>query len=1024
MYSQHLQTCIQQIGNYANVDPANINLLNESMACFVSTLGRVMGANTEPVGDVLNLSVRLLLISDGLARLDTTLELEGVHYLVGLGFEQTGELLARLLEDSMVTESDPLSSDLWYTLTLAILHYLSSGYRVQALSVLRKLRNIANRNNSENIERYRSFAAALMRLYSGRISNDSTRNVNEWDLLMLGSLESTSYQQLQIQRLAQKIRQRRDKVLVDLGQGNEASWLSIRSVSSEAADFWAMYLNRLEERGITTFTNEQVGDGFDVWLQPNNDLLVILPTGSGKTIIGELRTALTLARNQQVIWLLPTRALVRQTARNLGEAFELLGVDVEELPTTEDFIPMFDEEFEQFRHIAVTTPEKLESLLRSNPGVVDNVGLIVVDEAQILYDQNRGTTAEFVLQQIRYLIPLCNIIFMSAFDELKESLASFLSKLGRQPVQLTSDIRPTRRMYGIISNDYDTLSKKQYPAILLYPPGPQTDVGSTVNPFRFVFNQDRPLPNKSIKAIDTAGRIVAKAATSRLRTVFFVQKVGTTETQACTLIRQLKQKLILPSADLARLHIELGRVSIIEETSKKGVAPHHAGLTPLEQTLVENWVLDGIVSTVVATSTLAQGINLPFDFSIITYTTRWDEKFKRNSEVPLSEIRNMLGRAGRAGYVSDGVGLISIKRERGTTNKVLDSSRSYFFRSQSASTEFLGLSRLAMKALNANVGNIEWLSELGGLTFSEAQRLVHFVFAVTYRSENVDEDITARIQRFPSIQQLSESEMQKVVKIIGELSENITLTLEIADDLALSESIQRTGMPIEILSNFLSSLRVENILSITAMTELDQILWTDQIIYEALVSCSSREWYRDIFKNNIPLDKVFAVIKLWRSGFPIIELEKLWESVDFNPHTRIEEPFIPQKKTRIDLGRFLNHNLSLIAQFWGAFAVCYEVLFNPSPKEPLKLLLQRLPACTREGVKKQEELEWLYAIGGVDRVLAHSLARIWETKGYGQKSGQYIRNQVKFWRKGHQSIPIIIDGQDRQALQSALGLKG
>ena len=787
MYSQYLQDCLQQTGEYANIDPATINLLSESMACFVTTLGRVMEASTDPVGDLLSISVRLLLISDGLTSLDTIVRLENVHYLVALGFEQTGELLARLLGDELVSEPDPLSSDLWYRLTLAVLHYLASGYRVQALSVIRRLRNVVTYGNSEYIERYQGFVEALMRLYSGRVNNDSSRNINEWDLLMLGRQASNNFQQIQVQRLAYKIRQRRDAVLESLGQGNEASWLAERNINSASANFWTSYLQRLEERGITTFTNEQVGDGFDVWLQFSNDLLVILPTGSGKTIIGELRTALTLAQNKQVIWLLPTRALVRQTARSLREAFEQSDVIVEELPTTEDFLPLFVDDFEQFRHVAATTPEKLESLLRSNPESVNNVGLIVVDEAQILLDQNRGTTAEFVVQQIRHLVPSCNTIFMSEFEELKESLETFLSKLGRQPILLTSNVRPTRRMYGVISNDNVTpKSKKQYATILLYPPGLQSDDGNTINPFRLIFNQGRALPSgKSLSATDIARRIVAKATAARLRSAFFVRSVNSTEAQANKLMNQLKKEFTLPDADIVRLSIELGRPSVIEGSGRKGVAPHHAGLTPLEQNLVEKWVLDSTVNTVVATSTLAQGINLPFDFSIVTYTTRRDEKLERNVDIPLSEIRNMLGRAGRAGYVSDGIGLIAIKRGSRSINRLLDSSRLYFFRSQSSSSEFLGLSRLAMEALKANVDNVDWLSELGDLTFSEAQRLVHFVFAVTHRSENMDEEIAARIQLFPSIQQLGKQEMQQVISVFRELAQNIRLTLGIEGDPAL-----------------------------------------------------------------------------------------------------------------------------------------------------------------------------------------------------------------------------------------------
>jgi hypothetical protein len=182
-----------------------------------------------------------------------------------------------------------------------------------------------------------------------------------------------------------------------------------------------------------------------------------------------------------------------------------------------------------------------------------------------------------------------------------------------------------------------------------------------------------------------------------------------------------------------------------------------------------------------------------------------------------------------------------------------------------------------------------------------------------------------------------------------------------------------------------------------------------------------REWFQKIFKDR-SLDKIFKVINLWRKGHLLVDLEKIWEISDADPDNIIEHDFQPQKRTRISLGRFLNHDLSLIAQFWGALAVCYEVLFIPAPNEGLKLLLQQLPPCTREGVSSQEQLEWLNALGGVDRVLSHELSKIWINAGQTQKSGRYIRNQVRFWREKRQSIPVVVEGQYRVALESILNL--
>jgi hypothetical protein len=1004
MYSQNLQEYIQQIGNYAQVSPESVSLLEESLACFTNVLGEAINARTKPQGDLLNISVRLILLSNGLARLGRNENLDGAHYLVGLGFEQTGELLARFNAHKVPTETNPLESDLWYRLSLAFLHYLAGGYRVQALSVLRHLGSIAfnlDASEHQHIGQYRNAHTALKTLYSGRkTAAQFLQGVNVWYDLFFDRTEPNTHSELRIQQLAQQIRQRRDTVLANLGEGNEANWLSKRKTDSSAAPFWSDYLASLDRRGITAFTKEQAGPGFDAWLRSGNDLLVVLPTGSGKTIIGELRSALAIAQGKQVLWMLPTRALVRQIRRELRRAFDNLNVAVEELPTTEDFIPLFAENIGQPHHIAATTPEKLAALLRYNPNAVENVGLVVFDEAQILLKESRGTTAEFVLQQIRRRVPSCDIVLMTAFGDIKDSLEQFLRKLGRNLDFLVSDSRPTRRIYGVLTNDY--VGKRQFPTVLLYPPGIQSVNTQTENPFVLVL--DKPLPS-TISPTDTAHRFVKATTTAGIRTALFVRTIVSTETQAIKIAKGQQQTIKLPEQDTARMHVELGRSSVIEDTYLEGVAPHHAGLTPLEQTLVEKWLRNGILKTVIATPTLAEGVNLPFDLSIVTYVSR-STQTETNKPIPPREILNMLGRAGRAGHVSDGIGLLSIKSDYRSAIKVLDDSRRFFFQPQKPSNEYLGLSRLVKRALQAKVDASDWLVELGDLNFSEIQTLVTFVCRVAFKADNIKQALADQLRLFPSMQRLNEQEIEQVTLVLEKLAQNIQHQV-VEQDPTLATVLERTGMPIEVLNHFLSQLQTIDATWMQSSTQQDQMLWADQVVREALENCSSRKWYRKLVKT-LELEKIFSTILLWRSGLPMIQLEKNWQPDQ-----------VSEKRNRIALGKFINHQLSLFAQFWGALAVCYEEVFGLHDRERLGLLLQQLPTFTREGVSSLAQLEWLRAIGGLDRVLAHELVKVEGIATVGQSS---IRHQVRRWRERQQVLPTQLDEKYSIALRGVLNL--
>lgn len=1006
MYSRYIQDYLHQVSTYVGVEAQSVRLLDETVACFVGTLGRAIGARVEPAGDLLKVSLQLLLLDDGLSKLASTVGLEGAHYLVGLGFEQSGELLGRI-ESTSAESMSPLDDDYWYRMALAYLHYLAGGHRVQALSAKRHLEEISKqRREGVSGKEYQDSVEVLGQLYSVPEKpsiRQKIRNGFNWAQLIFGDDEPSDPQQRRISRLARQIRQRHDIVLRDLGQDNEATWLRQRGIDDPVAtDFWVNYLKGLGQRGITSLTNEQRGPdpGFDAWLRLDTDLLVVLPTGSGKTLIGELRSALTLANGRQVLWIVPTRALVRQVQRDLKRAFGPLKVNVEELPTTEDFLPLFAQRTDQARYLAATTPEKLLALLRSNPDAVNGVGLVVVDEAQILLKESRGTTVEFVLQQIRHLVPSCNIVLMSAFEDTQVPLDKFLQRMGSIPRHLVSNIRPTRRVYGIISTDISTGSP--HLCVSLYPPGIQDERGTTEHPLQMYL--DRVKVKAQSSPIELAERFVREVTPSKIRTVLFVGRKDSTEAKADLFAAKISETVNLPKRDIARLHVELGRKSAIEESSQHGIAPHHAGLTPLEQHLAEKWVREGIVKTVVATPTLAQGINLPFDLSVVSFTTRFNERTKSHEPLSESEIMNMLGRAGRAGYVSDGVCLLAVQRDqRRTLNQQLDASRRFFFRAFPPSGERLGLSRLAEIAAKVAVDEPNWLTRLDGATFSEVQNLVTFVLEVGADVPDPQAALVERMKVFPSFQDLSQSDLDRTMARLGLLLSNVKSRC--SNDPYLTIVLQKTGMPIEILEQFLANLRAAS--NVIESTPQEQILWADQVVRAALEKCSSRSWFQSLF-GKFQLERLFYSISIWRAGGPIAEIETHLQRGDRNPRAE-----------RIAVGEFLNHRLPLIAQFWGALAVCEEVLNSRPPLRNPEVALYRAQTFVREGVESIEALEWLRAIGGIDRVLAHTLARTMEPRRKEPDLRSFIREQIGRWQYNTDVIPSELDDY-RDAIEGVL----
>jgi len=89
-----------------------------------------------------------------------------------------------------------------------------------------------------------------------------------------------------------------------------------------------------------------------------------------------------------------------------------------------------------------------------------------------------------------------------------------------------------------------------------------------------------------------------------------------------------------------------------------GFAIHHAGMTRLDRSLVEDLFADRHIQVLVSTSTLAWGVNLPAHTVIIKGTQIYNPEKGRWTELGALDVLQMLGRAGRPQYDTKGEGIL------------------------------------------------------------------------------------------------------------------------------------------------------------------------------------------------------------------------------------------------------------------------------------------------------------------------------------------------------------------------------
>lgn len=147
-------------------------------------------------------------------------------------------------------------------------------------------------------------------------------------------------------------------------------------------------LNQLQQDAIN------LGGLFD-----QRNLLVMAPTSSGKTMIGEMAALRATQVGGRSVFLLPTKALVNEQYDRFKTTYEPSGVRViRATGDHRDDVPgLLRGQFD----LALFTYEKFTGLALTYPHLLRMISVIVVDEVQNIVDPSRGANLELLLTLIR-----------------------------------------------------------------------------------------------------------------------------------------------------------------------------------------------------------------------------------------------------------------------------------------------------------------------------------------------------------------------------------------------------------------------------------------------------------------------------------------------------------------------------------------------------------------------------------------------------------------------------------------------
>jgi hypothetical protein len=442
------------------------------------------------------------------------------------------------------------------------------------------------------------------------------------------------------------------RVLVD-----NSIWTVTRAVNSRVTKFVGSLLSRDRKQPIFEMLPPQRRTLREEGLlgSSHRSVVVSLPTSSGKTFIAEFRILQALNQFDHergwVAYLAPTRALVNQLTLRLRRDFAPLGTVVEkaspalEIDGLEADMLTDKADGRQFR-LLVTTPEKLDLMLRG--GWEEKIGrpltLVVVDEAHGLASGVRGLRLELLLATINRECRHAQFLLLTPFIPNAAEIARWLSPDSNKNIELALDWVPND-LAIVIARPTPGNKRGDFGVRLVT----QHSSGNTIQvPEALEVGAPRPLGLSWSDVSRSPGKLAAATAQILQRrgtVIILVDKPGNTWGVAAA-FKVDENRLGVRNADLTHIQRfltdEMGSDFPLTSLLEYGVGVHHSGLSDDTRTLVEWLTEQSKLRVLVATTTIAQGVNFPVSGVVFA-----SHQYPYGQDMSPEDFWNIAGRAGR-----------------------------------------------------------------------------------------------------------------------------------------------------------------------------------------------------------------------------------------------------------------------------------------------------------------------------------------------------------------------------------------
>lgn len=433
--------------------------------------------------------------------------------------------------------------------------------------------------------------------------------------------------------------------------GDSAARILLPYYSGLKSAEWKKYFKRRNAIYLLWPSQRLIGDSD---ILKGKSAIIQLPTGVGKTKSIELIiwSMFLTNRGSKALIIAPLRSLCNEITYDMRKAFPK---DV----SINQFSDILEDDYKGIirgkagRQILICTPEKLQYIFRHDKGYLRALDLYIFDESHMFDDPSRGALYELLLTDIKMrLNDNQQLILMSAVLPNAGDIVKWLfGEVGG--LAYDEKIKSTPKVIGFTDKNHkvhyytqneleedffvpytytiqrlNPLGKER--KVRVFPESPQdialyyTNVLCSNGGVAIYFSQRRSIPKLFERIEDLNNRDY------RLSKIY-----DTIDIEEIVKFQKLYKAYY-------------GEDSVYTRNIRCGILPHYAFIPNGIKIATEYAFKKGTIKAIACTSTLAQGVNIPIKYLLITSMN------SSGSQMTVRNFQNLVGRAGRSGVYTEG----------------------------------------------------------------------------------------------------------------------------------------------------------------------------------------------------------------------------------------------------------------------------------------------------------------------------------------------------------------------------------